>query len=60
MPKMPTKEQREKMHEIATATIDPRAVLEGLLNDVPELAELRDRLIAEGYVQEVDDEGNPV
>lgn len=57
MPKMPTKEQLEKMHEIANSKIDPIAVLEGLLNDEPELEPLRDRLIDEGLVQVVDDEG---
>ena len=60
MPKMPTPEQRKMMHELAHKTLDPREILEGLLNDDPELAPLRDRLIADGLVQVVDDDGNPV
>lgn len=60
MPKMPNKQQLEKMHEIANKTLDPVEVLEGLLNDVPELKDLQQRLIDEGIVQEVDEQGNPV
>ncbi len=58
MPTKPTKAELDKMHELANSTLDPREVLESLLNDVPELKPLRDRLIADGLVQEVDSEGN--
>ena len=60
MPKMPSKQELDKMHELAHARLDSREILEGLLNDDPELEPLKERLIAEGLVQVVDDDGVPI
>lgn len=60
MPKMPTKEQLEKMHEIANAKLNPVEVIESLLNDEPTLKELQHDLINRGVVREVDEEGHVI
>lgn len=60
MPKMPTKEQLEKMHEIANAKLNPVEVVESLLNDDPTLKELQKDLINRGIVREVDAEGHVI
>lgn len=64
MAKMPTPEERQKMHELAKAaaekTLDPVAIIEGLLNDAPELSDLKNRLIEDGIVEVVNDDGSPI
>lgn len=60
MPRRPTEKQLERMHEIAVNGVNPVEVVESLLNEAPELQELKKELIRQGIVQEVDANGRPV
>lgn len=60
MPKRPTDKQLERMHELANEQVNPVEVIESLLNDAPELQELKNELVKQGIVREVDANGRPL